>query len=364
MNILNRYIFRQFFPFLIMGFFISTFVLLLDKFVDLANLILSKGVNIFLVLQLFLYLIPSLLYLTIPMGFLMGSLLTFGKLSQDNEITAMRSSGLSLYHIISPILFLSFTVSILLVVYNNNFAPQMQFSFKKLYYEIIYKAPLLKFDEHTFTNIQNYQIYIEKINKNKNELEGIIIYKKEKNSDLPTLIIAKSGNLLNPQKGVSILKLKDGSIQKKNSKNPTQYGQLFFQNYEIPLNFSKTKDFSCNKSVMEMKSNELKEKIRKLKNDNVSTSSLEVWYYIRWAIAFTSFAFTLVGVPLGIKAHRGKKSFGLGLSLILFFIYYLLLSLSLTLGERGLINPRLDVWIPNIITGIAGLVLLYKTEKG
>ncbi|MCK5533949.1 LptF/LptG family permease [bacterium] len=347
-----------------MGFSISTFVLLLDKFVDLANLILSKGVNIFLVLRLFLYLIPSLLYLTIPMGFLMGSLLTFGKLSADNEIIAMRSSGLSLYHIISPILLLSLTVSLLLVFYNNNYAPRLQFSFKKLYYEIIYKAPLLKFDEHTFTNVQNYQIYIEKINKKKNELKGIVIYRKEKKSDLPTLIIAQSGSLLNPQKEVFTLKLKDGSIQKKDSKNPDKYGQLFFQNYEIPLNFSKTKDFSLNKSVLEMDSRELKEKIKTLKKDNAPTSSLEVWYYIRWAIAFTSFAFTLIGIPLGIKAHRGKKSFGFGLSLILFFIYYLLLSISLTLGERGFIDPRLDVWIPNIITGTAGFILLYKTEKG
>lgn len=347
-----------------MGFFISTFVLLIDKLVNLANLILSKGVNFLTVLRLFLYLIPSLLYLTIPMGFLMASLLTFGKLSEDNEIIAMRCSGISLYHIISPILLLSLMASILLVIYNNNFAPSLQFCFKKLYYEIIYKDPLLKFDEYTFTHIQNYQIYIERINKRKNELRGIIIYKKEKDLDLPTLIVAKSGRLFNPKSGVAVLKLKEGSIQKKDFVDPTKYERLFFQNYEIPLNLSRTRNFTFNKSIMEMESSKLQEKIKKLKNDNLPTATLEVWYYIRYAIAFTSFAFALIGIPLGIKSHRGKKSFGFGLSLILFFIYYLLLSVTLTLGERDILNPKLNVWIPNIVTGITGFILIYKTEKG
>src|SRR5258708_38821472 len=95
MRILSRYILKEFLGNLFLGLLIFTFVLLLDHLFELADLLLNKGVGIWLTLKLLFLLLPSSLSLTLPMSTLLATLLTFGRLSENSEITAVRASGLS-----------------------------------------------------------------------------------------------------------------------------------------------------------------------------------------------------------------------------------------------------------------------------
>ena len=100
MKILKNYIFKEWFAILFLALIVISFVLIIGNLVKFAELVIGKGVTLEHVLGLFLSLMPSLLIFSIPISILTATLLSFGRLSSDNEITAMRASGLSIYRIL------------------------------------------------------------------------------------------------------------------------------------------------------------------------------------------------------------------------------------------------------------------------
>ena len=184
MRILTRYVLTEFIPPTFIALAVFTFILIVDRIFDLVRLIINRGVDALLVMKLLGYLLPSLLSLSIPMAVLAGALLCFGRLSNDNEITAIRSSGISLYRVVAPVIVFSLILSLSLIPLNQNIAPDYLYKFRKLYFRLMYKNPVLKLEEHTFINISDYRIYVEKIRHKKSKLSGIIIYQMKRN-ELP-----------------------------------------------------------------------------------------------------------------------------------------------------------------------------------
>ncbi|MDH7500900.1 MAG: LptF/LptG family permease, partial [candidate division NC10 bacterium] len=136
MKILDRYILKEMGSIFMVGIGAFTIVLLLDKIIRLTELILNKGVGTWVALRLFLFLLPSFLTLTIPMATLLATLTTFGRMASDREVTAMKTTGVSLYRLLQPpFLFASiaFLVNLLLSVY---IMPWGYHGFKSLLYQI------------------------------------------------------------------------------------------------------------------------------------------------------------------------------------------------------------------------------------
>jgi len=360
MKILHRYIITEFIPPTLLALFIFTFILIMERLFDSINLLISKGVSLSSVIQLLGYVLPSVLVYTIPMAILAGTLICFGRLSSDNEITAIQASGVSLYSIFSPVIILSLIVSIFLVSFNEKIAPRAFNRFRQLYYQIVQRNPILKLEERTFLEIEDYRLYVEKIKQKKGKLSGIIMYQMEE-AGFPTLITAQRGNMVCNEQQV-LFRLFDGSIQQKDKYDPNKYSITYFENYDISLDLSQTPPPTA-KRIRQMEKSELLQEIRKLKQDNIPTYSLEVEYHQRKSLAFASFVFCLIGIPLGIRARKGGKSIGFSLSLGLFLLYWFLLVEGITMGERGIAPPLLGVWIPNLIIGIAGAWMIYKTAK-
>ena len=360
MKILHRYVITEFIPPTILALFVFTFILIMERLFDSINLLISKGVSLSSVLQLLAYVLPSILVYTIPMAVLAGTLICFGRLSSDNEITAIQASGVSLYSIFFPVMILSFIVSLFLVSFNEKIAPQSYDRFHQLYYRIAQRNPILKLEERTFLEIEDYRLYVEKIKQKKGKLSGIIMYKMEKDG-FPTLITAQRGNMVSNERRV-VFRLFDGSIQQKDRYDPNKYSITYFKNYDISLDLTQTPPPMA-KRIRQMQKSELLEEIRKLKQDNIPAYSLEVEYHQRRSLAFASFVFCLIGIPLGIKARKGGKSVGFSLSLGLFLLYWFLLVEGITLGEKGITPPLFSVWIPNLIIGLAGAWMIYRTAK-
>jgi len=360
MKILHRYIITEFIPPTLLALFIFTFILIMERLFDSINLLISKGVSLLSVLQLLGYVLPSILVYTIPMAILAGTLICFGRLSSDNEITAIQASGVSLYSIFLPVIILSLIVSIFLVSFNEQIAPRAFNRFRQLYYQIAQRNPILKLEERTFLEIEDYRLYVEKVKQKKGKLSGIIMYQMEEDG-FPTLITAQRGNMVCNEQKV-LFRLFDGSIQQKDKYDPNKFSITYFKNYDISLDLSQTPPPTA-KRIRQMEKSELLREIKKLKRDNIPTHSLEVEYHQRRSLAFASFVFCLIGIPLGIKARKKGKSVGFSLSLGLFLLYWFLLVEGITMGERGIAPPLLGVWIPNLIIGITGTWMIYRTAK-
>ncbi|MFH1783637.1 MAG: LptF/LptG family permease [bacterium] len=360
MRILRNYIIKELLPPFIAGLAIFTFILIMDRIFDLANLIITKGVPLTTVVRLLLYTLPFSISLSVPMALLMATLIGFGRLSQDNEITAMKASGINTYAIMMIPISFALVVSIFMVFFNDSVVPMSNQSFKKLYYNIIYKNPVAKLEEHTFTDLQDHRIYIERINPKTSELENVVIYK----NDDDTLITASRG-ISKSQKASITLELKDGAIHSIDRNNPSEYNRVAFETYNISMDFSSQQTYKRinQKSLREMNKKELRAEITRLKGKKISVNSLLVELYLRTVIPFACLAFAFIATPLGIKTQRGSKSIGFGMSLILIFIFYLLLLAGITIGEKGWVAPLIATWIPNIFMVAVGLFFMARAAK-
>src|SRR5438874_9134960 len=149
MKILSRYIFREFLGNLFLGLLIFTFVLLLDHLFELADLLLNKGVGLWITLKLLFLLLPSSLSLTLPMSNLLAALLTFGRLSEHNEITAVRASGLAAWSYVKTALATATLCTVFLVPFNTLWAPRAHASFRQLYVQVLKRNPLVRIEERT-----------------------------------------------------------------------------------------------------------------------------------------------------------------------------------------------------------------------
>src|SRR3989338_2815417 len=193
MRILRNYILREFFHSFSLSIIVFTFVLLIGNIIQIANLVINKGVDMISVLKLFLYLIPWLLSFTLPIATLTAVILAFGRLSSDGELTAMKASGVSLFRMSFPILMVGIIFSVTAFFLNDQVSPNASFASRRVIKEIGMKKPTAYLEEGTFIRgFENYIIFIYEIRGNK--FKNIRVYQPQEGKPTRT-IVAESGEI-------------------------------------------------------------------------------------------------------------------------------------------------------------------------
>jgi lipopolysaccharide export system permease protein len=213
MRILERYVLREHvFPFFL-GFSIVIFLLTLDFLFDLVDLAVGKGVGVGIVAEMFLLSLGYMVALAFPCAVLIACMATFGRLSQDNEVMAMRSTGVNLLRIIGVPLLASTVLAVLLVLFNNHILPESNHALANLMADVGRKRPTAQITEGVFNDgFVGYNIFVEKVNSRTNEIRGVKIYQLNSNAR-PTTILADWGVIHNSPDGRTIsLELHDGEI--------------------------------------------------------------------------------------------------------------------------------------------------------
>jgi lipopolysaccharide export system permease protein len=366
MRILRNYILKEMTGPLIGSLAIFTFVLLVGNIFKLADLMINKGVDIIDVIKLFLYLIPYILSYTIPMAILTATMVCFGRIASDNEVTAMKASGISLYRIGLPVIIIAFIISLGSVYLNDRILPVSHFASYKLVKGVALKNPSAYLEPGIF--IKTFKGYIVRIDRiNGKHLEGILIYHLQ-DEDPTRTIIAESGEFItHPKEGIVTLRLSDGTVDEPNPQDPGLFYKLNFKTYDMTLDVDK--DISLDdikKKPKSMTIKELKEDIAQLSvsGDNPDHIKKEVnerltEIHRKIAMAFSSFVFVLVALPLTINTKRRERSVGFALSLIMLTLYYLMLFSGMALSLRGIVPATIGVWIANIVYLITGIMLTF-----
>ncbi|MDR1418112.1 MAG: LptF/LptG family permease [Endomicrobium sp.] len=376
---LHLYIIKEFFSSFIFGVSVFSLLLILQMAFELVELALSKGVAILLVLKLFLFYLPNILTLSIPMAVLFGVLLSYGKLSSDNEITAMKSSGLDYKTLTMPVISLVFIVSIFLIFFNHFIAPIISNHSKHIYEEIITKSPLAKFNEKSIINIGNYNLYANKVNNKTNTLFGLSIYKFENDAenqdkknqkdilskkDKETWRISAAYALVKAyDRGVQLI-LHNGYMQKANPSNLSEITHMTFNKYVFFISFGeKIKENTI--SIASIQSPLLLKIIDEYKRQGTPLSAYINYqrdFWFRWVFAIAPIAFIIIALPIGLTTRRGKAiSFMVSLGIII--LYYMLFIVSTSLGEKEYAPLSIIIWLPNFATIFAGLYLFFKMAK-
>lgn len=136
-----------------------------------------------------------------------------------------------------------------------------------------------------------------------------------------------------------------------------------FQNQALPVTQKPDKIASSQKKPEELTIRELREQIKLLDQNSVDTNKMKVEMYNRFALPLASLVCAVVGAPLGMQKQRGSSSIGFGISVVVIFIYYSIMTLGNALGNGGKIPAYIAAFLPDIICGIAGVILVYKKSK-
>jgi lipopolysaccharide export system permease protein len=389
MKTLHLYLLRQVLVTLLMTVAVFTFVLMLANVLkEILGLLVNRQADLFTVLQAMGLLIPFVLVFALPMGMLTASLLVFGRFSADNELMAVRASGVSLVTLTTPVLFLSVALSVVAAFINLQFAPECRVAYRRLLYQVGAAAVIGSIPEKTYIKDFNTNciVYISKVRGT--NLEDVLV-RKLRDDKTESYSRAESGVIsYNPSNRVFSVTLsnahqvifEDGKLPQPFITETAEFSftnaapsdrrkvdlsdMTFFQLREELRGLEKRMETPS--PVEKLSTDELREKLRQLKSQKKLDLTLPVRVQMHRQVAF-SFAcigFTLVGIPLGIRAHRRETTFGIAVALVLVVIYYSFFLLGLSLDTRPELAPHLILWLPNFLFQAVGMVLLWRANRG
>jgi len=355
MKVIDRYLLREFVPPLIAGLGIFLSVLMMDRLFDLLDLVLNRGVPFFTVLRLMATFMPSVIAVALPMAMLLAAVLSFGRLAQDRELTALKGGGVSLLRMAAPITGAGLAACLLLLVFNGTVLPRATSAYKQILLAVVRQRATVAFRERVFIReFDRYLVYFQRREGKEKILRDVTVIESPPNP--PRLITADRGRLkVDPDGYRMTLELEHGMMDQPADLTGEHYSRIEFESYLVELDINSALhggDFFV-KGLDEMTYTDLLRKIRDLKNVPPSRRDYEIALHQRIAIAFAPLFVVLIGIPLGSLARRGG-GVGIMLSLLVIFAYYSLLTVSHGIAQRGSVPPVYALWIPNLFLGVAG----------
>ena len=335
MKILRTYILNEFLTAFILSIFILTFVMILGNMIKVTELIITKGVPLAISAKLFMYLIPYLFTFILPIATLSATMLSLGRLSSDNELIAMRTSGLSLMRILTPVFIVSIALSLFCVLLNNNIIPEAHHKSRETLIQLGTKNPTAALEAGTFiTTFEKFIIFIYQIDGNK--FSNIRIYEPQGPEKPPRTIIAKHGEfIVLPEKNLLKLKLIEGISDEINPRDPENFYKLKFKQYFMNIDFKKMETRKVDKKAKDMTLVELREQLAKFQSENIETTPIHLEINKRAALSFACIIFAVMGAPLAIVTNRREKSINLALAFVVVALYYLIFIGCEALGAHG-----------------------------
>jgi lipopolysaccharide export system permease protein len=359
-RLINRYVLREIaFPFC-MIFFVLTFVLLMGKILQIMDLMINKGIGFADIAQVMLYLLPSFLMFTIPISLLIAILIGLGRLSGDNEWTVLKMSGVSLYQLSFPVACAALVAFLMTLATTIFLVPYGNLASKALLMDMARQKASIGIREKVFIDdFQGILLYAERIPTQGDFLEGVFISDSRISREPSTIIARRAYLVSNPDTMVITLRLEDGSTHMVDA-GLNRYRKMDFRFYDVRLDLASTLSAEKKngiKSSTEMSLSELTTTLgnRGLKEEALRELAIEL--NKKLTVPLSCLVFALIGMPLGIRAHRSVRARGFTLGLFLVLGYYLFRLSGEALVETGRLSPILGTWTPNGIFAVAGIFL-------
>ena len=387
MKTLHLYLTRQVLATLLMTVTVFTFVLLLGNVLkEILALLVNGQATIGLVMQAIGLLVPFVLVFALPMGMLTATLLVFGRFSADQELTAVRASGVSLVALITPVLLLSAGLSAVSALVNLQIAPECRVAYKLLLFRAgLERATSLIAEGRFMDDFPGYILYVGK--KSGSNLQDVRIYSVDAEGKMTNRIDAARATVLsdlaNNRVFLRLYKVHEYDLVSWSSVTTADEFPQTLTNkpvaqptFNVPLSdltfpqlCRKLRDLeqiaAQSQPLARVSSEQLREQKRQLESIKADlTMPVRLQIHRQVSFSFACIGFTLVGIPLGIRAHRRETSAGVAMALILVLIYYSFIIVGQSLETRPDLAPHLIVWLPNFIFQAVGAVLLWRANRG
>jgi lipopolysaccharide export system permease protein len=237
MFILDRYILKSHIPPYLFSLVIITFIFIMDFIIRYLDMFIDKGVGFFVVLEFFILSLGHMFALIIPMSVMPATHMAFGQFASENEVTAMKATGISLYRMIAPVVFASILLGIGLVFYQNDILPESNHRLMGLMLDIGKMKPTLEIKENIFsTAVDGYTILVREKDDRTGRIKDIQIFRTKKGM-VPTTIVADHGRMTYIEsENVLRFELQDGEIHEMpDPSDISTYRKTLFSNFTINM---------------------------------------------------------------------------------------------------------------------------------
>lgn len=402
MKCIHKYILKEIFIPTLLGLFFFTFVILINKLFRMIEFLLNKNIGIGTIIDLLSCLTPFFISFTIPMGVLVGVLIAFGRLSSENEILAIKTSGISILNLYIPTIIASTLLAALMIWMNIEIKPNLLTRASDIIYKMQFKVltsiePRKFYGDLTGDDV-DLTLYCADKDEKTNELKSINIkvstslsqiqkaaedkeiikkkaaqqpdkktkeekYKKKlKDEEKEILLIASSGKIESDLKDKEIrLILTNGSLHLLSRSEDIQNNMVFFDEILKVLKpkVGRVRGGGYLNTTKQLTTPQLVEEYKKQSSNKKAARKLRREYHERISFPLACITFALIGMPLGIMIRPSGKSYGFAISFALLFVYYIFQNWGSVSMEQGKSYAVIAMYSPNIIISLVGIILIF-----
>lgn len=358
MKKLDWYISKNFIKMFITGCMAFIVIFVAAELFRIVGYVMDGRISYFQAVLLLLNMMPEIILTIIPLGVLLGSLMTVNKMASSLEITALKTSGVSFKRIIAFPIIISLMIAVSLIYFNNSLIPKSNKRAREIKHQEVYNVAASKTKTDVYIKGQgSYICYVRLIDADSNILYNIEIVQLDDNfMGVQRIYAAKKGSYDRELKKWTLYDLDISDLENKKSYFHSMYEPEFLT--ETPDDFLRDKV-----RANEMNAKQLKESINFIKSTGGEVRELTINFYKKTAYPFSAFIMAIIGLALGSRYVRGGASaVNIGMSVVIGYMYYVVMVTLEAVALGGYITPLVAAWVPNIIFTAMGIIALKTAE--
>jgi len=361
-TILNRYIFKELWPPFGISLAFFSFVFIMAELPDITDYIVSYQIGLKTVLFLLAYAMPYFLQFVIPMSVMISVLLTFLRMSGDMEVVAIKAAGISIYRLLPAVVAFGLIGMFLTAGMAIYAMPAGRKATTQLLYEVVASHVDIGIKPRQFIDtFKDVVLYVNEIDSRTKLLKDIYIEDRRSKGATITVVAAQGQLAADPGQSIVNLRLFNGTIYQV-SLTEGRAINSYFDTYDIRLDMKHNLASVGKKAVRvkDMNLAQLRKLIQSIPEDDERYYSARLEWHKKFSLPVACLALSILAIPLGIAGRSTKRAYGIGMGLVFFFLYYIMLSAGWVFGETGAYPPVIGMWLPNVVSATIGVVLLVR----
>lgn len=363
MKRIHRVIHQEILPPGLIALGVLTFVVFTSEFGRLTETLIRKNADLWTVFRVVVNLLPSILIFTVPIAFLVGTLMGFSRLSTESEIVAMRAAGIGVYQILRPVLKVAAWVALVTLALTVYLLPAGNWNLRRLRHEIGVRPVQSQLKPRVFNeDLPGKLLYVEDIALPSGIWKGVFL--ADYSPDEKRIVLSRQGQALFSEDGRRLqLFFSEGSSYEFSEADPTKYSLSQFGTLNVSVDLPEMEPPAEKpKRPKDKRFGELVDDLRQASSDSRRESLVEL--NRRLALPLSAFIFAVLGVTLGITSHRGGRGYGSITSMVVAFTYYILFATGSELASQGVLPVWAGAWGANILLGATAAAALHAARRG
>jgi LPS export ABC transporter permease LptG/LPS export ABC transporter permease LptF len=360
-RILTRYILGEILSHALIGCALFTFILFMPRLAQILEMVVRNSSSFVNVLEIVLFTLPNLFWVTIPMSVLVGILLGLSRLAADSEIIAMRASGLGIGYFVRVASIVAIGGALLGVVNSLWIAPRANQAILDMEQSLAASQASYEIQPRVFyEDFHNAVLYVQDVRSGTGASNWNQIFMADVTDPAaPKITTAASATVVNDNSQDLLMRLRNGQQHETVPGQPDQYNVSTFTTTDLPLTLSPQSDVHLGRMDTAVYAISTPELLQRIHEPDSKRFLIEL--NNRFSYPAACIVLMLVGVPLGVVSRRGGKSSGFVFTLLL---YYVLSYTGVALARQDKIPVILAVWLANILFAAAGIFLLWQMASG